>query len=244
MQDRMRGLGCALAGAAMAAALLAQARAASRPQTAASQTLATPAQATQAQASQTEAAAASQAAERARDFVYRLPDDWQVLTPRPPAAAQQENQEHETPTENLRKGIACLEVPLTARHGDPVSAIAIVALPIACYGAQMTADSLPAFRAATEGFKRSFAVTDALTAMYALGKHRMWIERARGIALGEPGPVYTLEIVCTVLKKAAVCWLAQASDEPALRAFESAPVTLEGDAAPALVPKDVFLHAR
>lgn len=178
------------------------------------------------------------------EFTYRLPDDWQVLTPKAPAPTQQKKEEQKTPNLDVKKGIACLEVPMTARHGDPPSVVVIVALPMDCYGQTMTRNSLSDFGAgAAEGLKQTFTVTDPLTASYSLGRHAMWIERARGVPLGKTAPAYTLEIACTVLKKEAVCWLAQAADESALLAFENTPVTLDGDDAPALVPQGLFLHA-
>lgn len=179
------------------------------------------------------------------EFTYRLPEDWQILTPQAPPPAQQQKEEPKNPNIDVKKGIACLEVPMTARHGDPPSVVVIVALPLDCYGETITEDSLPAFGAgAAEGLKQSFAIRDPLTASYSLNGHRMWVERARGVPLGKTAPVYTLEIACTVLKKEAVCWLAQTTGEAALLVFESTPVTLEGDAAPALVPESLFLHAR
>lgn len=177
------------------------------------------------------------------EFTYHLPDDWQRLTPKPPAPAQQRKEEQKTPDLDVKKGISCLEVPLTARHGVPASVIVVVVLPIACYGQPITENSLPDLGAgAAAGLKQSFTVTGPVTASYTVAGHRMWIERARGIPLGKTTPAYTLEIACTVLKKEAVCWLAQAADESSLQAFESTPVTLDGQAAPALVPEDTFLH--
>lgn len=179
------------------------------------------------------------------EFTYHLPEDWQIVRPKTPAPEQQQKQEQKTPDIEVKKGIACLEVPMTARHGDPPSVVVIVALPIDCYGQTMNDDSLPLLGAgAAEGLKQSFTITDPVTASYSLAGHPMWIERARGVPQGKTAPVYTLEIACTILKKEAVCWLAQATEEAALRIFESAPVTLDGDAAPALVPDGLFLHAR
>jgi len=179
------------------------------------------------------------------EFIYHLPEDWQILTPKTPAPAQQQKEEQKTPNIDVKKGIACLEVPITARHGDPPSVVVVVALPLECYGQTLTEQSLADFGAgAAEGLKQSFTITDPLTASYSLAGHRMWIERARGVPLGKTAPVYTLEIACTILRKEAVCWLAQATAEAALEVFESTPVTLDGDAAPALVPKSLFLHAR
>lgn len=175
-------------------------------------------------------------------FSYHLPEDWQIEIQEP---REQRQAEKPAPEAEEKTGIACTEVPMTARHGEPATVIVIVALPFACYGQSMTAEELPGFAAgAADGLKQVFTVSLPITATYTLAGHRMWVERARAVAVGKTAPAYTLEIACTILKKSAVCWLAQAADEAGLRIFENAPVTLDGDAAPALVPSEVFLHHR
>ena len=64
----------------------------------------------------------------------------------------------------------------------------------------------------------------------------MWIERAHATLKDHPELPFTVEIACGLLKKAAVCWLAVAGDDDALRAFERAAVILDGETLSALVP--------
>jgi hypothetical protein len=68
----------------------------------------------------------------------------------------------------------------------------------------------------------------------------VWIERAKGTSKSHPELAYTIEVVCSLVKKAAVCWMAMAADDAALRVFEHGVVTLDGDSAGALVPPTAF----
>jgi hypothetical protein len=76
--------------------------------------------------------------------------------------------------------------------------------------------------------------------VYALGTHRLWIERAKGSLKGHLETQYTVEIACSMLKKGAACWMTMAADEASLRAFERGRVTLDGEAAAPLVPSTAF----
>ncbi len=172
-------------------------------------------------------------------FSYSLPSDWDSVDPQPqlPAAKQQATQN--AAGEEEKKGIACVQVALSARHG--VSAIVVVALPFDCYGQTMTAKELPGFgEGAAEGLKQTFDIDRPVLGAYALGSHRMWIERAAGTPKGHTEPAYTVEIACTLLTKAAVCWMTMAAGADDLHAFEHGAVTLDGYAAPSLVPGNAF----
>jgi hypothetical protein len=106
----------------------------------------------------------------------------------------------------------------------------------------MTEAQLPGFASgASEGLKQSFDMGEPVTANYALGSHTMWIERAKGTPKGHPELSYTVEITCGLLKKAAVCWMAMAADDTALRTFERGVVNLDGESSGALVPPTAFL---
>jgi hypothetical protein len=73
-----------------------------------------------------------------------------------------------------------------------------------------------------------------------LGSHSLWIERAKGNPKGHPEMPYTLEIACSLLKKAAVCWMTVAGDAQALKEFEGTAVVLDGDSYSGLVPATAF----
>jgi hypothetical protein len=51
---------------------------------------------------------------------------------------------------------------------------------------------------------------------------------------------YTLEIACSLLKRAAVCWMTVAGDQESLRQFEGNAATLDGDFFSELVPATAF----
>ena len=184
-------------------------------------------------------AQAPQVHSQALGFSFSLPDDWQVIVP-----ASQSEQQPNTPQgapEETKKGIDCLEVPMTARHGEPASVVVIDALPFDCFGETMAAQDLPGFGSAlTEGLKTALDFLNPVTASYTLAGHDLWIERVKAMPKGKTAPVSTVEIACTILAKGAVCWMVQASDEAGLQAFENASVTLEGSPVNRLVPSQVF----
>ena len=178
-------------------------------------------------------------------FSYRVPEDWQIVTPRAPSPSQQKRAQQNVSSLEEKHGMECLQVTLTARHGDPPSTIVVVALPFDCFGQRLNDRDLPGFgEGAAEGLKQAFDISSPIQASYPLASHKMWIERARAIPKGRPGPEYTVEIACTLLQKGIVCWMAQAADAVGLRVFENGPVSLDGSSAPALVPPDIFLGNR
>lgn len=181
-------------------------------------------------------------------FSYQLPPSWAVIETRPsPAPA--------APAASIlpKKGTACISVPTTARSGAPASVIVVVELPFDCYGQAMTGPDLASLGSGvTDGLKQTFDIADPVQGTYTLGSHSLWIERAKGNPKGqvEVKPQtksqaqaqvqYTVEIACSVLKKAAVCWMTTAADEASLHAFEAMPVVLDDDAAAPLVPSTAF----
>jgi len=172
-------------------------------------------------------------------FSYRLPSDWTLVASKP--QSQTATPPAVLPLQPAPKGAACIRVPETARHGDPASVIVVVALPFDCFGQAMTADDLPGFGSgAADGLKQAFDLSAPVESSYSLGNHPFWAERAKGNPKGHNELQYTLEIVCGVLKKSAVCWMAMAADQASLRAFEQMSVSLDSDAATPLVPDAAF----
>jgi hypothetical protein len=174
-------------------------------------------------------------------FSYSLPADWEVIGSDPSPPDVQKQAEKGASTDAEKRGIDCAQMALTARHGNPPSVITIVTLPFECFGEQLTEKDLPGFaQGAMAGVAGSFNVTTPVTATYDLGTRRLWIERSSATVKGRTELAYTMETVCTLLKKGAVCWMAMAADKDALATFENAAVTLDGDAQPALVPAAAF----
>jgi hypothetical protein len=169
-------------------------------------------------------------------FSYSLPLDWEVVDTKPmlPAAAQQAARDYGSEAEKLT---ACVQLPLTARHGTPPSVIAVVGLSFDCMGHSFTATDLPAIaNGVTEGMKKSIEIANPVINTYTLGTHSMWMERSTGTLIGHPEIKRTVETVCSVLKKGVVCWMSMTVDDDALQTFENGTVTLDDDAATALVP--------
>ena len=175
-------------------------------------------------------------------FSYTLPSSWEVIDTKLTLPAVKQKVENEATSEAEKKGVACAQVALTARHGDPASVIVVVVLPFECFGQTMTAKDLPEFGSgASEGLKKNFTLADPLRGAYSLGVHNMWVERARGSLKDHLDVVYTVETVCSVLKNGAVCWMTMAKDDAALETFEHGAVSLDGDAPAALVPASAFV---
>jgi hypothetical protein len=201
----------------------------------AAQTPATPA------AASASAAPAAQTHSSDLGFSYSLPADWEVVDTRPMLPAVRQQVTNEATSEGEKKGAACTQVEQTARHGDPASVVVVVSLPFDCFGQSFTGKDLPEFASGVaEGLKSAFTISDPVYGAYMLGSHSFWIERASGAAVEKPEIKRTVEVACTVLKKGAVCWMALASDDAALQIFERGSVTLDGDAAAALVPANAF----
>ena len=175
-------------------------------------------------------------------FTYTLPADWEVVDTQQSLPAVKQKVQNEAASEDEKKGAACVQVALTARHGAPASVVVVVALPFDCFGQQMTDKDLPGFASgASEGLKSTFDITDPLNGSYSLGTHSVWIERTRGTPKGHPEVQYTVETVCSILKKGAVCWMAMLADDAALQTFEHGAVTLDGEAPAALVPAEAIV---
>jgi hypothetical protein len=174
-------------------------------------------------------------------FSYSVPTDWEVVDAQGTLPSARAEADKNATTDEEKKGLACVQIAFSARRGDPASVLVAVALPFDCFGQQITEKDLPGFaEGASQGLKQSFDLGDSLHGNYTLGSHNMWIERAKGSPKGQPDLHYTVEIACGLLKKAAVCWMAMAADDAALRIFEQGDVTLDGESADALVPADVF----
>ena len=174
-------------------------------------------------------------------FSYSVPSDWEVVDTKPALPVVQQQLEKDASSDAEKRGINCVQIALTARHGSPASVVVVVALPFDCFGQTMTDKDLPGFaQGAAEGLTKTFDVTDPAFGAYSLGTHSLWIERSKGSMKGHAESQYTIETVCSLLKKGAVCWMAIAADKDALAIFESGAVSLDGDAQPALVPATAF----
>ena len=174
-------------------------------------------------------------------FEYHVPSGWDPIDAQSTLPEVKAQQSANAKTDEEKKEIACIQVPVSARKGQPPSFLAAMALPFDCFGQIMTEKDLPGFaEGASEGPRMIFDFSDPAYGDYTLGKHHMWVERAKGNPKGHPEMPYTLEIACSLLQKAAVCWMTVAGDDQSLKQFEGNAVTLDGDFFAELVPPTAF----
>src|ERR1700733_12323757 len=95
-------------------------------------------------------------------FSYRLPADWETM------ASKSATPDVPYPTvEGPKKGNACAQVELTARHGSPSSVVVVVALPFDCYGETLTDQNFADFASgAAEGLKQTFDMSNPVLTNY------------------------------------------------------------------------------
>ena len=144
--------------------------------------------------------------------------------------------------EEEKKDIGCMQVPLKANHGDPPSSVVVVGLTYDCIGQHFTDSDLAAFGGGVaNSLKKSWNVIEPVYGAYTLGTHSVWIERATGTPVAHPDNKRILEMVCSMLKKSAVCWMAFVVSDTDLLAFEQSRVSLDGESPIALVPPTAII---
>ncbi len=178
-------------------------------------------------------------------FAYGYSPEWTLIDTKPLTPLAQQKAAETATTDEAKKGAACAQLGLMLKRGEPASIIMTVSLPYDCYGSSFSDSDLPGFGSAVSvGLKQNFTIQDSKTATYKCGNHNMWMERATSSMKANPTQSYTIETVCSILKKGAVCWIGMARDDAALKALEEARVTLESDAPTALVPADALAEAK
>ena len=174
-------------------------------------------------------------------FSYHLPSGWDATDAQSTLPEVKARLTANAKTDEEKKEIACIQVPMSARKGAPPSILAAMALPFDCFGQIITEKDLPGFaEGASEGPRAIFDFGEPTFGSYKLGDHSVWIERAKGNPKGHPEMAYTLEIACSLLKRSAVCWMMVAGNQESLRQFEGNAVTLDGDFFLELVPPNAF----
>jgi hypothetical protein len=178
-------------------------------------------------------------------FSYGYPSDWEVVDTKPMMPSLQLQEQEKATNDMEKRGAACTQIGLLAKHGNPASVLMTMALPYDCYGTHFAATDLPGFgTGVASGLKGNFDIKDEQYSAYKSGTHNLWIERAKGTAKNAPDEPYIIETVCALLDKGAVCWMGMVKDVVGLKIFEQGQVTLEGDAPTALVPASAFSEAK
>jgi hypothetical protein len=174
-------------------------------------------------------------------FSYSIPADWEVVETTKPMLPDVLQQAARNYGNEAAKFTACLQLPLTAHHGNPPSTIAIAGLSFDCVGHTYTTQDLPSVASeASDNLKNNLQIANPVSNTYTLGTHSLWIQRVSGSLIGHPEINRTMETVCSTLKKSVVCWMILATDNDALQTFENGMVTLDDDAATALVPANTL----
>ena len=76
-------------------------------------------------------------------FSYSFPADWEVVDMSSTLPAAQQQAQQNATSDDEKRGAACTQIALSARHGSPASTVVAVVLPFACLGAEMTDKDLP-----------------------------------------------------------------------------------------------------
>jgi hypothetical protein len=174
-------------------------------------------------------------------FVYNAPPDWNIVDSKPimPTVRMQAADKAESDSE--KRTAECLQVGLTARHGNPASVLVMIGVPFECLGSTLKESDLAGFGlGVSTGMVRTFDMKDPVYGAYKWGSHGVWIERAIGSPKAHPEQSFTIDTVCTILAKGAMCWLGMAKDDEALQAFEKSLLSVDGGPPQALVPPDAF----
>jgi hypothetical protein len=122
-------------------------------------------------------------------FSYSLPVDWEVVDTAASLPVVQQQVAKSAASEEEKKGISCVQIALTARHGAPPSVVVVVALPFACFGQTLSDSDLPGFAmGASEGIKNTFDIVDPVYGLLSgrtqrLDRARYWA--AQGSPRGE-----------------------------------------------------------
>ena len=174
-------------------------------------------------------------------FSYSLPSDWEIVDTKPMLPVVHQQTAKNAASEGEKQALECVQVPFKATHGDPASSIVVVTLAFDCFGKQLVDSDLASFAGGVSTtLKKSWNLDDPAYAAYTLGNHSFWIERASGSSVAHPDVKRTLDVVCTLLKKGAVCWMAFVASPADLQTFENGQTILDDDAPTALVPPTVF----
>ena len=170
-------------------------------------------------------------------FTFTYPSDWESLDTKPITPAAQLKAEEQANSSMEKKGAECARIALLLRSKSHQSSIVVVMLPYACVGSALGPGDLASVASGiSEGIKRGYTVFDPAYGAYKLGSHSLWIERAQATSKEHPDHTYTLETVCSLLKKSMVCWMGFAKDQAALSVLENGLTSLDGEKPTTLVP--------
>jgi hypothetical protein len=112
----------------------------------------------------------------------------------------------------------------------------LTAEPFDCTGATMTEEGLINSVSNFSWDIKGYDLRGEVFGSYMLGSHSVHIGRMNLLGTGHPEQTRTQELVCSLVKRARLCWTVVAMDDASLKLFEETAVMLDGESAPALVP--------
>jgi len=173
-------------------------------------------------------------------FTSSYPTDWQDATVILPIrlAEQLKNPENRLAHRLLK----CSQPALRLRHGSPPSFISVIALRHSCTKSDASTFVFAAALGMCSNPASNYDVRDTLQGAYKLGDATLVIERAVGSPKDHPEAKVTLERVCGWLKNAQVFWQGELRDEEAVKVFEGALTSIDGEAPSPLVPASVMAN--
>jgi hypothetical protein len=178
-------------------------------------------------------------------FSYNYPSDWTVVNMQPAISSIRKDVESKSTSESEKKGADCTQLALMLEHGEHSSMIEAMVLPFDCTGNPMTEKDLPSVGVGMSQGLSSYLDTNTPTyGSYKRGTHAMWIEKLTGNFKDKPEQKLQIEVVCGLLQKSLVCWMAFAYTDADLKVFEQSSAKLENDTLPQLVPADAFTASK
>lgn len=171
-------------------------------------------------------------------FQYTYPAGWTRVDTASMMPSIQMQQQARALTDKAKRAAACTHIGLLVTRSNPTMKIIIIELPYSCYGSSYQDSEVSTYGPGVlDGLGQQFDIgAPTSTTTYKLGKHSIWANRSHATLKQHPDQPYEMETVCTILSKAAVCWVAIAEQAQMLSVLEQGQVSLDGDPLVALVP--------
>ena len=167
-------------------------------------------------------------------FTSSYPTDWQDQTATLRIRLVRELKNHEGKLGHWP--LVCAQPVLRLSHGNPPSLIWVVALTHSCTNFKESNFAVAVELGMCSTTPSHYEIRDTLEGTYKLHDATFWIERSVGFPKDHPEARVTLERVCGWLKSSAVFWEGELRDEDAVKVFEGALTSIDGEEPTPLVP--------
>jgi hypothetical protein len=178
-------------------------------------------------------------------FSYNYPADWTVVNMQPMLAEARKDVEAKATSDAEKKGADCTQLALMLQHGEHSSMIEALVMPFDCTGNPLTEKDMSSIgMGMTQGLSSYVDTTSSNSGTYKRGTHTIWVDKITGAFKSRPEQKLQIDVVCGLLQKSLVCWMAFAYNDADLKAFENSSAQVEGDSIPQLVPADAFANSK